>query len=327
VLRFAYDRPYYLQFRITRASDAATESTHEGYGRPARLVEIKADTIIDVVVDGFVDRIVRQSTASPRVTRVRGVRLPSLGRTRDVLVYLPASYARSSHRYPVTYLLDGDVMFDRATTSDGEEWRVDETLDSLARAGRGEQIVVAIETGGLRVREYLPYPVSDATRAAEGAAFARDIAEGIVPAIDARFRTRPRARDRAIGGSSMGTLIALYTTLHFPRVFGAAAVLSPPWWGGLPYDSLFADLEVRAPTLGHRFALYRGGREGGPEWQATVDRIGAALRRSPRNTVTVESESLGIHAPVAWRGPIARFLAERGTRPSPGRRAGSEGQP
>ena len=46
---------------------------------------------------------------------------------RDIWVYLPPGYRRStSRRYPVFYLHDGQNVFDAATAFGGTEWNADE---------------------------------------------------------------------------------------------------------------------------------------------------------------------------------------------------------
>jgi predicted alpha/beta superfamily hydrolase len=308
-LTFPYTSEYWMQYRISRGRAGAMESTAEGYSRQARLAEIKGDTIIDVVVDGWIDRIARRSTATARVRGLaQPLRLAQLGRTRDAWVYLPASYARSKRRYPVVYLMDGEQMFDRALTDDGEEWRVDESLDSLVAAGGTERIVVAIGTGGLRDREYLPYPVAGGARVAEGATFAADLVRSVMPTINRRFRTRTDAQSTAIGGSSMGALIALYTALHYPERFGAVAAFSPPRWPGLPLDSLHAEVDRLGSRLGARVALYVGEREG-QETVATTRTLAEQLSSNQKNTVCLTVRPDGMHMTRFWQRPAAAFFA------------------
>lgn len=69
------------------------------------------------------------------VEMIEGFEMPQLGRKRRIWVYLPPDYARSADRYPVVYMQDGQNLFD-TLTSDRGEWRVDETVELLIRAGR-----------------------------------------------------------------------------------------------------------------------------------------------------------------------------------------------
>ena len=60
-----------------------------------------------------------------------------LNNDRDVVVYLPPGYeAHKEQRYPVFYLHDGQNLFDGATSFiPGQEWRADESAQSLIAAG------------------------------------------------------------------------------------------------------------------------------------------------------------------------------------------------
>ena len=89
----------------------------------------------------------RASTALPGVRLLPELlAMPGLDRKRQVRLYLPPGYATSNKRYPVLYMHDGQNLFDEATAYAGE-WKVDETLDALAKEGRLELIVVGIDNG------------------------------------------------------------------------------------------------------------------------------------------------------------------------------------
>src|SRR5687768_16651413 len=104
---------------------------------------------------------------------------PELENRRDILVYLPASYAESNRRYPVIYMHDGQNLFDQSTAF-GDEWKVDETLEATSRRGL-EAIVVAIPNMGTeRCDEYSPFPDVDCG-GGKGDAYLRFIAETLKP--------------------------------------------------------------------------------------------------------------------------------------------------
>ena len=74
--------------------------------------------------------------------------LPALGVDRTVRVYLPPDYADCKDcRYPVVYFMDGQNVFDAATSYAGE-WGVDEVLDGLYEKHGLAVIAVAIDHGG-----------------------------------------------------------------------------------------------------------------------------------------------------------------------------------
>lgn len=77
---------------------------------------------------------------------------------RKVLVWLPPTYDKNpNERFPVLYLQDGQNVFDGSTAFiKGNEWRADETADSLIRAGAVKPfIMVAVYYGSeKRTDEY-----------------------------------------------------------------------------------------------------------------------------------------------------------------------------
>ena len=67
-----------------------------------------------------------------------------LNNDRDVIVYLPPDYETNKNkRFSVFYMHDGQNLFDGATSFiPGQEWRVDETAQSLINAHKIEPLVV-----------------------------------------------------------------------------------------------------------------------------------------------------------------------------------------
>jgi predicted alpha/beta superfamily hydrolase len=152
---------------------------------------------------------------------------------RGLTVYLPPGYEENvDTRYPVLYLQDGQNLFDPARAFGGQPWRVAETATALIDAGRIQPlIIVGIDhMGNERANEYTP--THDRRRGGGGAdGYGAFLATEVKPLIDATYRTRNDAGDTAIGGSSLGGLVALYLALKLPQVFGKGAVMSPSvWW-------------------------------------------------------------------------------------------------
>lgn len=150
--------------------------------------------------------------------------LPQFETKRDILIYLPPSYATSQKRYPVLYMHDGQNLFDDLTAYAGHDWRVDETMEALSAEGY-EAIVVGIYHGGeQRLVEYNPFPGKWQGRGAEHVAF---LCEKLKPFMDRNFRTRPEHDATGVFGSSMGGLISLYAFFSRPDVFGLCGAMSP----------------------------------------------------------------------------------------------------
>jgi predicted alpha/beta superfamily hydrolase len=161
-----------------------------------------------------------------------------LNNDRAVLVYLPPGYeTNKGRRYSVLYLHDGQNLFDGATSFiPGQEWRVDETIQSLISAGQIEPlIVVAIYNTKDRISEYTP--VEDVKyKGGKADLYGRMLVEELKPYIDGTYRTEKGARHTGLGGSSLGGLVSLYLGLKYSDIFGRVAVVSPSVW--------FADMQI-----------------------------------------------------------------------------------
>jgi predicted alpha/beta superfamily hydrolase len=183
---------------------------------------------------------------------------PQLDNQRDILVCLPASYAAGDRRYPVLYMHDGQNLFDRATGFAGQEWQVDETMQTLAQEGL-EAIVVGIHHAGeQRLLEYNPFAAPPRC----GGRYLEFLVDTVKPVIDRDFRTLPGRAHTGILGSSMGGLISLYAFFHRPDVFGLSGVMSPSLW-----VNRFAIFQFvrEAPATPGRIYVDNGTREGTAE--------------------------------------------------------------
>lgn len=150
---------------------------------------------------------------------------PQLKTKKKIWVYLPKDYEKTTQKYPVIYMHDGQNLFD-AKTSYVSEWNVDETLDSI----NAKVIVIGIEHGGdKRIEELTPFP-----HAKYGGGKADDYLDFLVntlkPHIDKTYRTKTSAKNTAIFGSSLGGLISFYAALKYPEVFGKVGCFSPAFW-------------------------------------------------------------------------------------------------
>jgi predicted alpha/beta superfamily hydrolase len=151
--------------------------------------------------------------------------------TRLVRVWLPPGYeSRGRRRYPVLYLNDGQNLFDPATAFAGVAWRVGDTAAQLiAEKKISPLIIVGIDnTGENRIREYIPYRSSDppVPRAA-GNRYPEFLEREVMPLVEKNYRVAQDPKYTGLGGSSLGGLIALYTQLAMPRVFGRLLIESP----------------------------------------------------------------------------------------------------
>jgi pullulanase len=256
--RFADGQP--LQFKFTLGGWDRVEKGAAGEELSNRLHVARADTTLQLTVAAWADGAPPPETITGDV---RPFAVPEFLGGRRVWVWLPAGYdAAAARRYPVLYMLDGQNVFNAATSFAGE-WQVDESLARLAGSAEVEPlIVVAVANGGgLRAQEYTPWPEpSWREPTGGGGEHLRAIIETLKPAIDRAFRTLDGPDHTALAGSSFGGLMALQAAWSRPDVFGRAAALSPSlgWAGHAPLAMVSA--QPRPPV---RLYVDMGSREEG----------------------------------------------------------------
>jgi predicted alpha/beta superfamily hydrolase len=240
-------------------------------------------------------------------TVVGDVRVLRGAADRDLFAYLPPSHGTGA-RFPVVYMLDGQNLFDDATAYSGVEWRVDETMEQLAREGI-EAIVVGIPAapGDERGLEY------SGAKAAQHLAF---IADTVRPIVEASFDVDARRETTGIAGSSLGGVASLHAVFARPETFGFAGVFSPAfWWTS---DDRWFDLVEHTPAPAARIYLDVGDAEM-PEDEQTrrryvdgFERMSELLRqRFDDRSLRTVLEPGGAHHETDWarRLPDAlRFL-------------------
>ncbi len=191
------------------------------------------------------------NTASPSPRAVGKGRLEkstfrstALGRTMEYWIYLPGGYdANPSVRYATAYLLHGSGGF----ISEWADYGVFETADRLMGSGTIPPFIIVLPEGD---QEYWVDHVIDKRTGANGEKWGTYTAKEVVPTIDAKYRTIPRASARAIGGLSMGGHGAMQLSLNFPGIWSAIGVHSPalrPEGDAPTYLGFGADFAARDP--------------------------------------------------------------------------------
>ena len=156
--------------------------------------------------------------------------------TRFLRVWLPPGYddeQNADRYYPVMYLNDGQNLFEAATSFGGVEWGVDETADRLIREGAvPPMIVVGMDNAGKdRLREYMPHrSMHPVMLRAQGRRYPEFLLKEVMPFVEKAYRIATSPESTGLGGSSLGALIALYTVMSRPGVFGRLLLESPSLW-------------------------------------------------------------------------------------------------
>ncbi len=137
---------------------------------------------------------------------------------RDVLVFLPPSYAQEkSRRYAVVYALHGYSI-------GAEQWsheiHVPQTIEGAFAQGAKEMIVVLPDSKTLHNGSMYSSSVTTGD-------FEQFIAHDLVAYIDAHYRTIPNRLSRGLVGHSMGGYGATRIGMKHSDVFGSLYIMSP----------------------------------------------------------------------------------------------------
>lgn len=301
------------QFKFTRGSWQKVESTNSGGDVANRTIQLSSDTTISYSIDGWKDdhAVAKQHTASANVHIMdTAFFIPQLNRTRRIWVYLPSGYTETKKHYPVMYLHDGQNLFDEAITAYGNEWGVDECLDSLIAKGKQACIVVGIDNGGdTRMSEYNPYEFvwknngQSKTFLPEGDAYLDFLTQTLKPFIDKKYRSLASKENTIIAGSSMGGLISYYAALKYPDVFGKAGIFSPAFWTA-PSIKLLTDSAAR--NINAKFFFYMGEKEG-DKYISDMNEVAEKLGGNSHTMIYSVIDEYGEHNEKAWRKWFAEF--------------------
>jgi enterochelin esterase-like enzyme len=137
---------------------------------------------------------------------------------RDVLVFLPPSYAKQkSRRYPVVYALHG---YSIGAEQWSKEIHVPQTIEGAFAEGAREMIVVLPDSKTLHNGSMYSSSVTTGD-------FEQFIAHDLVQYIDAHYRTLPNRPSRGLVGHSMGGYGATRIGMKHADVFGSLYVMSP----------------------------------------------------------------------------------------------------
>jgi enterochelin esterase-like enzyme len=137
---------------------------------------------------------------------------------RDVLVFLPPSYAKDkSRRYPVVYALHGYSI-------GAEQWsheiQVPQTIEGAFAQGAKEMIVVLPDSKTVHNGSMYSSSVTTGD-------FEQFIAHDLVTYIDSHYRTFPTRESRGLVGHSMGGYGATRIGMKHADVFGSLYIMSP----------------------------------------------------------------------------------------------------
>lgn len=203
---------------------------------------------------------------------------------RHLLVYTPPGYDTATTRYPTVYFHDGlnQVRFAH----------LPHILDySIHHRHLPPLVAVLIEPAD-RTHDYAFDGRFD---------FAAWVAQTLVPWIDARYRTRPEATQRATIGASFGGLISVLIAYGHPEVFGHCGSQSGAYWPHREEAVRYLLDRRDAPVT---YAAIWGSYEGVDPYNRRVVEALAAAGRPAYWRVRPEGHTWGL-----WRATTAELLS------------------
>ncbi|HEU4391658.1 MAG TPA: alpha/beta fold hydrolase [Blastocatellia bacterium] len=137
---------------------------------------------------------------------------------RDVIVFLPPSYAKEkSRRFPVVYALHG---YSIGAKQWSQEIHVPQTIEGAFAQGAKEMIVVLPDSKTVHNGSMYSSSVTTGD-------FEQFISHDVVSYIDAHYRTIPDRLSRGLVGHSMGGYGATRIGMKHADVFGSLYIMSP----------------------------------------------------------------------------------------------------
>lgn len=236
----------------------------------------------------------------------------AFGLVRDLIVWLPQGYddpANANRRYPVLYLFDGQNLFDQLPGVAGE-WRADETATRLIAEGAIEPLIIVgvPHMERHRAEEYLPIEGLPGIEPA-GDHFADWFVREVMPRAERAFRIDATPGRAAIGGASLGAVIALHIADRNPGLFGGLLLESMPILAGPRAD----DSAVRDMI---RLGAFSNGAGEADPWRAAIMGVDAWPGRV---VVGMGGREAGDHANEAelntlyakWARDLAAYIDAR----------------
>jgi len=224
------------------------------------------------------------------VSSVRYVASALGGARREMYVYTPPGYEKSTTRYPVLYLIHGggDTAVSWSTVG-----RANDIFDNLLAEKNTRPMIVVMPSGWTPTGGQVMTP--DATKDP----FTSEMIKDIIPYVEATYRTLSNPENRALSGPSMGGIQTLNVGLHHLGTFRYLAVMSSGWISESDRDFFYKTEGAKFPTYNKELKLFWWG------WGETdIARVNglAVIEQLKARGVRIDTlETPGGHEWTNWR--------------------------
>jgi enterochelin esterase-like enzyme len=177
---------------------------------------------------------------------------------REMYVYTPPGYDKSTEKYPVVYLLHGGGEDQRSWATQG---KTDLILDNLIAESKAKPMIIAMLDGNVGGGGGIANFGEQQLRA-----FENELKSGVIPFVESNFRTETDAKNRALAGLSMGGLQTLYAGMKNTDMFAYLGVFSSGWWANNTKlsDPQYEFMQKNASTINSNLKelwISQGGKE------------------------------------------------------------------
>ncbi|WP_247237625.1 alpha/beta hydrolase-fold protein [Telluribacter sp. SYSU D00476] len=182
----------------------------------------------------------------------------ALNTWREMYVYTPPGYDKSTGKYPVLYLLHGGGEDQRGWATQG---RTDLILDNLIAESKAKPMVVVMLDGNMGTTGGPAGFNENVLRA-----FENELKQGAIPFVENHFRVETDAKNRALAGLSMGGLQTLHAGIRNTDMFSSLGVFSSGWFANNTKlsDPQYAFMKENATAINSNlknFWISMGGKE------------------------------------------------------------------
>nr|WP_317163100.1 alpha/beta hydrolase-fold protein [Rudanella paleaurantiibacter] len=176
---------------------------------------------------------------------------------REMYVYTPPGYDKSTDKYPVLYLLHGGGEDQRGWATQG---RTDLIMDNMIAEGKAKPMIIAMLDGNISAGGLSGFNENVLK------AFENELKQGAIPFVESNFRVETDAKNRALAGLSMGGLQTLYAGVKNNNMFSSLGVFSSGWFANNPKlsDPQYAFMKDNASAINSNiknFWISMGGKE------------------------------------------------------------------
>lgn len=186
--------------------------------------------LLTALINGCNVKVEEAKTQTPKYnsivtkyTEIKEIASNEIDDTFYVYVRLPKYYKEETEKYPVIYLLDGDISFNMAT-SIVRYLQYGKDLPDVIIVGIGYGTMMDDSEQNFRERDYTISKIERFQKSGGGRKFLNFIQNELIPMIEKNYRV---SDVRVLNGYSLGGLFTINTLLTEPDLFNYYIAGSP----------------------------------------------------------------------------------------------------